>query len=158
MSFLVYEMQYEGDAISEPSIACAPFERKYFGEYREIYNDCFYEMRKSLDIRPYEFLSEFRQIEERGGDIFLLLTDGKITGSVTCRGNEIDDVIVRKNEHNKGYGRQLLLWGICRIREKNHDPITLHVAAWNEKAVRLYERTGFRTVKTETVDIKRALR
>ena len=151
-------MKYCGETVKELTLSCIPFEKKYYGEYREIYNDCFYEMRKSLGIRPYEFLREFRQIEERGGDIFLLLKDGTLAGAVTCRGNEIDDLIVRKNEQNKGYGRQILLWGICRIREKSHDPITLHVAAWNEKAVRLYERVGFRTVKTETVEIKRTLR
>ncbi len=85
-------MKYCGETVKELTLSCIPFEKKYYGEYREIYNDCFYEMRKSLGIRPYEFLREFRQIEERGGDIFLLLKDGTLAGAVTCRGNEIDDV------------------------------------------------------------------
>ena len=38
------------------------FEEKYFVEYMRIYNECFYDMRKALDRKPYNFLSDYKQI------------------------------------------------------------------------------------------------
>lgn len=51
-------MKYVKDGIGENSISCIPFEQKSFQQYMKIYNACFYEMRKSLDIKPYNFLSD----------------------------------------------------------------------------------------------------
>ena len=51
----------------------------------------------------------------------------------------------------QGYGRKLLLWGMNHIREKNDDPITLHVAAWNQGALRLYESIGFAVRNKERI-------
>ncbi|MDE7295856.1 MAG: GNAT family N-acetyltransferase, partial [Clostridia bacterium] len=51
----------------------------------------------------------------------------------------------------RGIGRQLLLWGMRYIRSKNDFPILLHVAAWNKKAVQLYESVGFTITKTEII-------
>lgn len=52
----------------------------------------------------------------------------EIIGSIACYGNEIDDLIVNKKFQHKGYGKQLLLWGMQCIRKKNTEPIVLHVA------------------------------
>ena len=72
-------------------------------------------------------------------------------GSVACYGNEIDDLIVKQSEQGKGYGKKLLLWALNHIRESNSDPITLHVAEWNEGALKLYENTGFKVKSKEKV-------
>jgi len=64
-------------------------------------------------------------------------------GSVACYGNEIDDLIVNKIFQNRGYGKQLLLWGMNHIRQKSNEPILLHVAKWNEKALMLYENVEY---------------
>lgn len=53
MEIIAYEMKYEKDDIEKDIIPCIPFEQKYFQQYMKIYNACFYEMRKSLDIEPY---------------------------------------------------------------------------------------------------------
>ncbi len=53
-----YVLKYVKDGIGENSISCIPFEQKSFQQYMKIYNACFYEMRKSLDIKPYNFLSD----------------------------------------------------------------------------------------------------
>lgn len=37
------------------------------------------------------------------------------------------------------------------IRQSSNEPISLHVAKWNEKAVRLYKRMGFDISNVETV-------
>lgn len=151
MEIIAYEMKYVKDDIEKNSISCIPFEQKYFGQYMKIYNACFYEMRKSLDIEPYNFLSDYRQISEKSKDIFLLVSGEEIIGSVACYGNEIDDLIVNKKFQNKGYGKQLLLWGMNHIRQISNGPILLHVAKWNEKVLKLYEKVGFDIINTEKV-------
>ena len=96
-------------------------------------------------------LSTYEQIAEKVNDIYLLVNEDEIIGSVACYGNEIDDLIVNKSFQNKGYGKQLLLWGMKHIREKSNDPIVLHVAKWNDKALSLYQTAGFEITKVEKV-------
>lgn len=151
MEIIAYEMKYVKDNIEKSNIMCIPFEKKYFQQYMEIYNACFYEMRKSLDIKPYNFLNNYEQISEKGKDIFLIVSEKEIIGSVACYGSEIDDLIVNKKFQNKGYGKQLLLWGMNYIRQSSNQPILLHVAQWNEKALRLYCKVGFDDANTEKV-------
>lgn len=151
MEIIAYEMKYVRDDIEKSNILCIPFDKKYFQQYMKIYNACFYEMRKALDIEPYNFLSDYKQISEKSRDIFLLVGKEEMIGSVACYGNEIDDLIVNKKFQNKGYGKQLLLWGMNHIRQKSDEPILLHVAKWNEKALMLYEKVGFAIINIERV-------
>lgn len=72
-----------------------------------------------------------------------MIKEDTIIGAVSCYGNEIDDLIVKNDEQGKGYGKELLLWGIHHIRKQNALPIILHVAKWNEKAIGLYRQLGF---------------
>ena len=143
MAINAYEMKYINALVEQSNIVCIPFEKKYFQEYMRIYNECFFEMRKALDIHPYNFLNAYEQIAEKVEDIYLLVNRGEIIGSIACYGNEIDDLIVNKKFQHRGYGKQLLLWGMQRIREKSKEPITLHVAKWNENALMLYKKIGF---------------
>lgn len=143
MEILVYEMKYLKENTEKSCVSCIPFEKQYFQQYMKIYNACFYEMRKALDRKPYNFLSDYKQIREKSKDIFLLMSGEEIIGSVACYGNEIDDLIVNAKYQNRGYGKQLLLWGMNYIRQISNEPISLHVAKWNEKALRLYEKAGF---------------
>ena len=151
MEIIAYEMKYVKDNIEKSNIVCIPFGQKYFQQYMKIYNACFYEMRKSLDIKPYNFLSSYKQISGKSKDIFLLVDEEEIIGSVACYGSEIDDLIVNKKFQNNGYGKQLLLWGMNYIRQISNKPILLHVAKWNEKALMLYEKVGFDITNTRRV-------
>ena len=145
-------MQYKKIALpGNTDIECVPFEAKYFEEYKKTYNECFYDMRQSLDIKPYNFLSSYEQISEKVNDVYLLIQNNKIVGAVACYGNEIDDLIVSKNFQNNGYGKQLLLWGMQYIRKMNNKPIILHVAQWNKKATDLYKKIGFEISHIERV-------
>ena len=151
MEIIAYEMQYVNDSVEESDIVCIPLEMEFFEDYMRIYNECFYEMRKSLDIQPYNFLNDYKQIVDKFKDIYLLINQGEIIGSIACYGNEIDDLIVNKKFQHKGYGKQLLLWGIQHIREKSNEPITLHVAEWNNNALMLYQKVGFEITNVEKV-------
>ncbi len=148
---IAYEMNYDKASVEQSAVTCIPFEMQYFEQYKSIYNECFYDMRKALEIEPYNFLNDFGQIREKADDIYLLMKDSEIIGSVACYGNEIDDLIVNKKFQKRGYGKQLLLWGMQQIRKKNADPITLHVAEWNRNALRLYKSVGFEVVSSEKV-------
>ena len=148
---IAYEMKYENEYVEQSNIVCIPFEEQYFEEYKRVYNECFYEMRKALEIEPYNYLNDYEQIREKVNDIYLLLKDDEIIGSVACYGNEIDDLLVNKKFQRRGYGRQLLLWGMKRIRTKGEGPIVLHVAEWNQSALLLYRSVGFEAVSSERV-------
>jgi len=148
---IAYEMNYDKASVEQSTISCIPFDVQYFEQYKSIYNECFYDMRKALEIEPYNFLNDYGQIKEKADDIYLLMKDSEIIGSVACYGNEIDDLIVNKKFQKRGYGKQLLLWGMQQIRKKNADSITLHVAEWNRNALRLYKKVGFEVIHCERV-------
>ncbi len=65
MEIIAYEMKYVNDSVEKSDIVCIPFEVAIFQEYMRIYNECFYEMRKALDIQPYNFLNDYKQIVEK---------------------------------------------------------------------------------------------
>lgn len=146
-----YEMYYDKQKQENPEICCAQFAEVYFEEYKKIYNECFYEMRKALGIEPYNWYSEYEQMADKAENIFIFLKDNQMIGSVACYGNEIDDLIVKKSYQKRGYGKQLLLWAMSNIRQDNNSEITLHVAEWNEGALGLYKKVGFLVRKKEKV-------
>lgn len=150
--FFAYTMQYAGNAPSIDSVPMRPFCEEHYAQYERVYNECFYEMRKALDIKPYYFYSDIAQIRDKMANIFLLMIDETIVGSVACYGTEIDDLIVRKEFRNRGYGKTLLLWAVAHIRTYSDEPITLHVAEWNQGAIRLYQQNGFIVTRKERIN------
>lgn len=132
-------------------IICVPFQKKYWNEYMSIYNECFYKMRKALEVEPINFYYEYSQIKDKIKDIFLYLQNGGIIGAVSCYENELDDLIVEKSFQGQGIGQKLLLWGINHIKEQGYEEIILHVAEWNQNAVKLYLKNGFSIKKKERV-------
>lgn len=150
-SMIVYEMCYPYETAGAAGIVCVPLDYGYLEEYRKIYNDCFCEMRKALGIKPVNVYTDSDDLKDRLDNICILLDNSRIIGAVSCYGNEIDDLMVRKASQGKGYGRKLLLWAIQRIRQENKAPITLHVAQWNARAVTLYRQMGFAITKKEKI-------
>lgn len=148
---IVYEMIFNGTLKVEDSVFCVPFQEIYWKEYMRIYNECFYEMRKSLEIEPVNFYSDYSQVKDKINDIFLCLQNGTIVGAVSCYGNELDDLIVNKSFQRQGFGQKLLLWGMNHIKEQGYDKVVLHVAEWNQNAVKLYLKTGFDIKEKEKV-------
>ena len=108
-------------------------------------------MRKALDIEPYNWFSDDSAVLEKAKDTYLFIINGELIGAVSCYENEIDDLFVNLSKQGHGYGRQLLLWAIKHIREKNDEPITLHVAEWNQSALKLYNSTGFTIRRVEKI-------
>ncbi len=148
---IAYEMSFKGALKYKNDINCIPFQEKYWNEYMKIYNECFYEMREDLEIEPISFYSDYMQMKDKIANTFLYVQNGEIMGAVSCCGNEIDDLIVKKPFQGQGIGEKLLLWGINHIKERGCEEIILHVAEWNQNAVRLYLKNGFRIRKKEKV-------
>ena len=146
MEFDVFEMHYTKKEVQEAKISCTPFDVRYFEEYKRIYNECFYDMRKALERVPVNVLADFKQIEEKAKDIYLLIENGEICGSVACYENEVDDLVVNKKFQHMGYGKQMLFWAMAKIRERSEAPIKLHVVDWNTRAYEMYKKAGFETV------------
>ena len=146
-SFFAYEMQYVGVSPIIDGVSIIPFSEEYYSQYERIYNECFYEMREALDVQPYNVYSGIEQIRNKMTNIFMLIHAGTLIGSVGCYDTEIDDLFVNKQFQSKGYGKTLLLWAIHHIRTYTDEPITIHVAEWNQNALKLYTKNGFVVTK-----------
>lgn len=148
---IAYEMIYNKALKYQNDIICIPFQKEYWNEYMTIYNECFYKIRKALEVEPIRFHYDYFQIKDKINDIFLYLQNGVIVGAVSCYENELDDLIVEKSFQGQGIGQKLLLWGMNHIKEQGYEEIILHVAEWNQNAMKLYLKNGFSIKKRERV-------
>ena len=140
----VFEMEYSHPVDEKPCIEMVPYTPVYKEEYKYIYNECFREMRTALDIQPYDFIQDDSYFDSGMDQVYLLTDKDRIIGSVALKGKEIDDLIVNIRYQGQGYGRQILLWALSHIQA---DRVILHVAKWNQKAIRLYQKTGVEITK-----------
>ena len=140
-----FEMEYMYPVDEKTSIEMMPYLSKYQDEYRQIYNACYHEMREALQIEPFDYIQDDSFFDEGMEDVYILVDSDEIIGSVALKGGEIDDLIVNPKFQGRGYGRKILLWALENIHSAK---VILHVAEWNEKAVRLYKNAGFEIVKT----------
>jgi mycothiol synthase len=91
-------------------------------------------------------------------DLLLLLDrDGRLAGSCCTEPKrrpeggvqpaaEIWTIAVRPDLQGRGLGRQLVRWGVVRLRGLGVETVTLTVNARNESALGLYESEGFHRV------------
>ena len=142
---LAYEMTYTHKTDERTSVRLLPYESSYQEQYKNLYNSCYHEMREALGIRPFDFIQDDSFFDEGMDQVYILTDGGKLIGSVALKGNEIDDLLVDIDHQGQGYGRQILLWALENIQAK---PVILHVAEWNKRAIKLYEKTGFEVTKT----------
>lgn len=136
-------MNYKGDK-KDSSLNPIRYKDTYYNEYKEVYENCFYDMRKSLNIKPDIVYPSRDELIEKQDYIFMVVNKDKIIGSVTLLNNEIDDLIVNKDYQNKGYGKKLLNFGINHYISQGSKDVYLRVANWNSKAINIYKNAGFR--------------
>lgn len=142
---LAYEMEYMNPVYEKSTIELVPYSSIYQEQYKKIYNECYHEMREALEIEPYDFIQDDSFFETGMDKVYILFDKEDIIGSVALKDSEIDDLIVNRKYQGLGYGRQILLWALEHI---NAEKVILHVADWNEKAVRLYKNNGFQITNT----------
>ena len=143
-----YEMTYMHPVSERSSVEMTLFSSEHQEKYKEIYNDCFREMREALNIKPYDFIQDDSFFEAGMDRVYLLLRGDEIIGSVALKGDEIDDLIVNRKYQGLGYGRQILLWALEHMQSEK---VILHVAEWNQTAVSLYKSMGFEITDTITI-------
>ena len=137
---LAYEMEYVHPVAEKSSLKMIRYSEQYRNEYKRIYNECYHPMREALDIRPYDYIQDDSFFDAGMDKVYLLANKNVIIGSVRINGQEIDDLIVNRPYQGLGFGKELLLWALEHIHAKR---VRLHVAAWNSKAICLYQKTGF---------------
>jgi len=143
VKFDMYEMEYRGGAV-DSDFPLIPFDEKFYEQYVKLIDDCYFEMRKARNIRPYEKHSysldgPLKLCE----NTFLYLVDGEIICAVSCFGNEIGTVAVNIKYQRQGYGRRLVRFAIDRMQKRGVSPIKLTVTKLNRNAISLYESLGF---------------
>ena len=148
---IAYEMLFRGEIEYSDEVFCTPFQKRYWDEYMQKYNASFREMRKDLEVEPINFYSDYSQMIDKADSTYLHLENEIIAGAVSCYGNEVDGLFVDKAFQRQGLGRKLLLWGINHIKKQGYQEVILHVAEWNQHAVKLYLETGFTIQKREKV-------
>ena len=153
MSFRVYEMRRFCKDIPAVGISCILFDKQYLEQYKIGYNAAFRPMREALNIKPYDWYHDTNKILDKYSDIYLLVEDEVLIGSVACYGNEIDDLFVIDGYRHNGYGKQLLIWAMDHIASSGCDELILHVAEWNRSAVQMYKNEGFGIVKTDVISV-----
>ena len=91
-------------------------------------------------------------MENRQTNIYVLKKNARLIGSVSIYENEIDDLVVAKQFQRQGYGQALLQFAISYRQKSGVSLVLLHVADWNQKAIKMYRENNFQITKTETVD------
>ena len=137
---LAYEMEYRNPVSERSSVDLIPYTSEYREMYKVMYNECYHEMREALDIKPYDFIQDDSFFDSGMDEVYLLVEDHEIIGSVALKSNEIDDLIVNPKYQGQGYGKQILLWA---LEHMNSERIILHVADWNKRAINMYKKYGF---------------
>lgn len=150
MDIIAHTMEYCGEAVHSELML-----RNYTGSdykrYKKAYEACFSEMRTALCLNPVNCCSSEKKLLQNSGSIFIYEENGILIGSVAVYGNEIDDLFVAKEFQKKGYGEELLRFALYKMQKAGVTPIVIHVADWNRGAVKLYQKNGFKFVKTEVV-------
>lgn len=150
MDIIAHTMEYAGGPVDQDA-GLLPYSDVYFKEYERLYNDSFREMRTALGLEPVNCCGSREALLNKKDQIFLLFERGRLAGSVSVRGNEIDDLIVGRDFRRKGYGAMLLRFAVSRMQKSGTAPIVLHVAGWNQGAVKLYLSGGFRIRETDII-------
>ena len=154
MSFVVFEMEFRGKDFEKSAIECIPWDGKYFKEYKDMMDEGYYELRKAIGAEPYDCMHGVDELqEEEVPCVYLYVKDGELIGSIGVYGNYLDNLIVAAKHRRKGVGRQLMLWGMEKIRERNSKPIILTVVEWNRGAKRIYDKLGFILKDAVSVDL-----
>ena len=153
-----YVMTYSNDQIitnSKMNYNIVHYDDSMFHEYVNDIRECFYEMRKENDFKPYyclDFTEELRKnLLNDKDNIFVLKDENKIISSYTIHdktNDTIDTLYVNKEYQGKGYGKLTIQLAINEAISRNVKNITLTVVENNIKARNLYEKLGFTYTQT----------
>ena len=153
VSFTMHEMEYGGGEVQGVAFpTMLPLRSENFEEYKKLANDCFYKMRKELDIRPYDgHCFSLAPFEELSLNTYLLLEGSAIIAAVSITDTHIENVFVRPDRQGRGLGRMMTSFALAYMQARDAQNIKLTVAKWNKAAIGLYESMGFKITKTSLI-------
>lgn len=163
LGFYSNYMVYSGEKLPVNTYEIIHYEDKYYEINSKIYSEAFYNMRILVGIEEknnnlseekkektkeekLEIKKQRKKTYENKENIFLFKDRGKVLGSITLSGNEIDAVAVDVMHQRNGYGKELVSFGVNKILERNNDSVTLWAVEGNP-AKYLYEKLGFKTLR-----------
>ncbi len=132
------------------------YEDKYYDQYSKCVQECFYELRKRYDFKPYlipKSEEERNRLIENKDSIYLTLNNEEIISAVTIKGGYIDNIMVPQKHQGKGYGKNITQFAINKSLDQGVQPIYLCYIDGNEKANNLYKSLGFEIF--QVIDIYR---
>lgn len=148
---------YRGKEKFDLDIDFVFYEDKYYDQYLKCTHECFYELRKNNDFKPYlvpKSEEERYRLMENKDSIYLKLNNNEeIISTVTVKDGYIDNVMVSQKYQGKGYGKKITQFAINKSLEQGAQPIYLCYVEGNEKANNLYKSLGFETL--QVIDIYR---
>ncbi|MBU3133746.1 GNAT family N-acetyltransferase [Clostridium gasigenes] len=148
--FGYHKMMYCGEKV-ESDLQLINYDNKYYDCYKNVYEDCFFELRSALGFKPTRACYSADELIKNKDNIFLFLDGKDLIGSVSLINNEIDDLIVNEKYQGNGYGKKLLNFAINYYQNNDVENINLGVAQWNDKAIKLYTSVGFKVVVSSEV-------
>ncbi|MCL2854582.1 MAG: GNAT family N-acetyltransferase [Defluviitaleaceae bacterium] len=149
--FGVCKMEYKGGA-AVSDLSPVLLRDEYYVQYQQIVDEAFYEMRKALNIRPFDaHRYTLMNLEDLKQNTYIVLDGDNIicgaTIKVTENGvGEIDSLVVNPKYQRQGFGRKIAFFAVSHLQSCGVCPITLSVTSWNRAAVRLYQSMGFEII------------
>lgn len=154
--FSLDTLEYEGLWFPVPSLSVERYNDDYFNSLIEIINECFEELRRKNNIKPYKpYPAGFdeaaarREWLARKNDTFIFKKGGIIVGVGVIDGNTVDIIAVSSEFRRKGYGREITEFCFNELRKKGYGKRYISVLTNNYPARALYGRIGCRYVGTE---------
>ena len=154
--YRTHRMEYKGNIFEEILVCLDDYDERYYHSVSQLSADAFYQTRKDNDIEPYaipESESDKEKLNKHKDEYKLLLRNQELIGVVKITNGNIALAAVGKKYRNKGYGTELIKYGVNTILSNGYDAVRLHVMDTNKDARRLYEQLGF--VKVSTVEAYR---
>jgi ribosomal protein S18 acetylase RimI-like enzyme len=150
---------YRQGKYSDVTISPVTYVPDFFQLEIELESEVFYELRKKNGITPFMLRdstpSEFEEIKQffsNNSSSFFFLFDGEdrteenLIGSILLLGNYIQCLAVASKYQRKGYGEQLVKYGVNHALAQGHKTVELTLIEGNTRALALYTKLGF-TVK-----------
>ena len=103
-----YEMTFTGPVTEKSDVVLVPYSKEYQEQYKKLYNGCYHGMREALGIKPFDFIQDNSFFAQGMENVYLLIEDGELIGSVALKGNEIDDLLVDIGYQGQGIGSSML--------------------------------------------------
>lgn len=148
------EMHYGGATQPVVDMKFISYEDKYYEQFTKCRQDCFYEIRKDNDIKPYIIPQSG---EDRGfilaerEHIFLTFDGEHLIGAITIKDGYLDRIMVSPTYQGKGFGKKITQFGINQVIKEGELLVHLSYMEGNKTAERLYNSLGFETVQVTYV-------